>query len=131
MNAILESINDSIQHANKRLSMYLEHQAWIDELVAAIPEDKLQNASVTTYSLDINVVGNGTDLSNVWRALRTRGWDTTKDKPEPGDTGWSGFWRKEGVEYQVYLNFASTVCRRVQVGTQMVEMPVYEIRCDG
>lgn len=127
---MLENINDSIQYANKRLASYLEHREWIDELVAAIPEEVLQNASVTSYSLDLSAIGNSGALSTVWRALRTRGWNTTKDKPEPGDIGWSGFWRHPDHEYQIFLTFSSTVCKRVQVGTRMEEMPVYEVRCD-
>lgn len=129
MNAILENINDSIQYANKRLAQYLTHQEWIDELVAAMPADSLQNVAVTSYSLDLSVIGKADTLSMVWRALRTRGWNTGKDKPEPGDSGWSGFWHKEGVEFQLWLSFTSTVCVRVQVGTRMEEVPVYEVRC--
>lgn len=33
-------------------------------------------------------------------------------------------------ELEIFVRFASTVCKRVQVGTKMEEVPIYETQCD-
>lgn len=78
---------------------------------------------------DINLTftGDGERLRQVWSELRRNGYNCATH-PKKGDTTFYGWWQQEGVS-QIWMNFSSSVCRRVQVGTKMVEQPIYETQC--
>jgi len=78
---------------------------------------------------DVNVyfTGDGHKLAEVWKALRQAGYETTA-RPKKGDSTFYAHWNLEGYS-TIWMNFSSSVCRRVQVGTQMVEQPIYEVQC--
>lgn len=77
--------------------------------------------------IDLRFAGDGDRLGEVWGLLRAAGYAVNK-RPEKGDTQFSGYWRKDG-EAGIYMYFTSTLCKRVQVGTRLVEQPVYETQC--
>jgi hypothetical protein len=79
--------------------------------------------------LSINFTGDAKALADVVRALRNSGWDTKSDKPKPGDTSWQAYYTKEDCKVDVFLWFSSSVCRKVKVGTKLVEQDVYEVQC--
>lgn len=85
------------------------------------------DANATGYPIDVRFAGDGDKLGQVWGLLRRAGYVTT-NRPEKGDTQFSALWNHP--EYAgIYMMFSSTLCRRVQVGVQMVEQPVYEVQC--
>ena len=71
--------------------------------------------------------GDGKRLGDVWGALRQHGY-TTHARPKKGDTTFYSFWELEG-QARIFMSFSSSMCRRVQVGTKMVEQPIYETQC--
>lgn len=79
---------------------------------------------------DINVsfTGDGERLKTVWAELRRNGFEPAF-RPKKGETEFSTFFQQAGFS-QIWFRFSSTVCKRVQVGTHMVEQPIYETRCD-
>lgn len=77
--------------------------------------------------VNISFSGDGEKLKTVWGALRRAGFNT-RNRPEKGDTAFNAFWSKEGYA-EIFMMFASTLCKRVQVGTKMVEQPIYETQC--
>lgn len=79
---------------------------------------------------DITVAftGNGERLKSVWAEFRRNGFDPSS-RPAAGSTGHACFWNKAGAA-PFFMNFSSSVCRRVQVGTKMVEQPIYETKCE-
>lgn len=78
--------------------------------------------------ISLSFTGDGPKLTAVWKLLRQCGYNSN-DRPKKGDTTFYSFWSgPEGVA-KIFLNFSSTVCRRVQVGTKMVETPIYETQC--
>jgi len=79
--------------------------------------------------LSIDFAGDAKALADVVRALRNSGWDTKSAKPKPEDTSWSAYYTKEGCKVDVFLWFSSSVCRKVKVGTKLVEQDVYEVQC--
>jgi hypothetical protein len=80
-------------------------------------------------SIDLSFTGSGDKLAMVWHLLRANGW-TTNSRPKKGDTSYNGFWDAPNDERaRVWVQFSSSVCRRVQVGTKMVEQPIYETVC--
>lgn len=77
--------------------------------------------------IDLSFAGDGDKLGNVWHVLRRAGFEPDK-RPQKGDTSFCTFWRN-GAHAMVWVSFTSTMCRRVQVGTKMVEQPIYETVC--
>lgn len=110
---------------------------FLDKLDEIIPAAKDGEDSPITvyggYSLTVYARGDGKLLIQIVRALRTTGWKTDADPPAKNANGWhvSFYKEKEGVvtRNRVELNFTSSVCKQVQVGTKMVEQPVYETQC--
>lgn len=84
-----------------------------------------------TY-LQVNLMGDGHVLAEAMRALRAHGFNTYNSKPAKNDPTWSSFWTVEGAgdwHIRIYLNFTSSVCRRVKTGTKTVVQDVFEIVC--
>jgi hypothetical protein len=77
--------------------------------------------------ISLSFAGDGPKLAAVWKLLRRYGYNTGS-RPKKGDTTFYAFWEQSGYA-QLFMNFSSTMCRRVQVGTKMVEQPVYETQC--
>lgn len=77
--------------------------------------------------IGLSFTGDGEKLAVVWRALRTHGYNTAS-RPAKGDTTFNAFWRCEGLA-DLFMMFSSSMCRRVKVGTKMVEQPIYETQC--
>lgn len=77
--------------------------------------------------ISISFAGDGQKLATVWRVLRQHGYNTTSH-PKKGDTAFNAFWSRDG-HADLFMMFSSSMCRRVQVGTKMVEQPVYETHC--
>jgi hypothetical protein len=71
--------------------------------------------------------GDGERLAAVWKELRRNGYKSDC-RPKKGDTTFYAFWEREGYA-RLFMNFSSSMCRRVQVGTKMVEQPIYETQC--
>jgi hypothetical protein len=79
--------------------------------------------------ISVNFSGDGAKLGFVWGELRRHGYNT-HSRPEKGKTEFYSFWVHESF-CKIWLNFSSSVCRRVQVGTRTVtkEEPIYETQC--
>lgn len=86
---------------------------------------------MATGTIDISFTGDGPKLACVWTELRRHGYEPDS-RPTKGDTSYNSHWRcgREGYS-TIWVSFSSSVCRRVQVGTKMVEQPVYETQCEG
>ena len=81
------------------------------------------------YYVGFSVAGDAELLTKIIRILRTGGFTTTADRPKKGENSWYAFFDYEGLTLRLFLNFTSTVCRRVKVGTKMVEQDIYEVQC--
>lgn len=81
--------------------------------------------------IDLRFAGSGDQLAEVWKLLRRAGWKLASNPPDKHATSFSGIWTHQSDRRlaDLWMSFSSTMCHRVQVGTQMVEQPVYEIRC--
>jgi hypothetical protein len=71
--------------------------------------------------------GDGERLAAVWKELRRNGYKNDC-RPKKGDTTFYAFWERVGYA-RLFMSFSSSMCRRVQVGTKMVETPIYETQC--
>lgn len=79
-----------------------------------------------TY-INVSFTGDGEKLKAAWGALRRHGYNTSA-RPKKGDTTFNAFWTRDG-QAELFMMFSSSMCRRVQVGTKMVEQPIYETQC--
>lgn len=86
------------------------------------------DAKLSTSGLDFVGTGNRQKLVDGLRVLRSAGYSRNL-MPGPKDTSYSCFLQHD-TEKSIWFQFSSSVCRRVQVGTEMKEVPVYEITCD-
>lgn len=78
--------------------------------------------------LTLTTSGDRQKLVRIFRILRSFGYTCTSHRPQKDSTSWSGFFRKPD-HLSIHINFSSSVCQMVQVGTEMKEVPVYRVRC--
>jgi hypothetical protein len=65
----------------------------------------------------------------VVRIFRLAGFTTQSDPPKANAPTWYARYSKQGCDLAIWLNFSSTVCRRVKVGTKLVEQEIFETVC--
>jgi hypothetical protein len=99
--------------------------------------DKLESGGVSVNCvsldfvnscIDIHSAGTAGDLAKIFRVLKKAGWDGPK--AEEKSASYSGFWKADDADWQIWVSFTSTMCKRVQVGTKLVEQPIYEVVCE-
>jgi hypothetical protein len=83
--------------------------------------------SLRNGDIDLIFTGDAQRLRQVWAELRRNGYNT-ESRPKRGDITFHAYWDQEGFS-RIWMMFSSSVCKRVQVGTRMVEQPIYETRC--
>jgi hypothetical protein len=106
----------------------------LDGLEAINVPDK-QDISVSGgYGLYVYAGGDGKLLTQIVRVFRTNGWKTEHSPPEKGADHWNAEYYQwvDGKKLPgvIDLKFSSTICKRVQTGTETKEVPVYETQCD-
>ena len=94
---------------------------WLEE------QDLEVRFSLSDGDINLAFTGDGQRLGQVWGELRRNGY-TPSSHPTKGSSQFYTHWLKDGCS-TIWMNFSSTMCRRVQVGTQMVEQPIYEVQC--
>ena len=120
---------------NKKAEELKEQQEWWEqnrhhyENVIEIIHDWGGDAVLWNCSIDINMTGGKRELTGLFRTLRRAGFKPNR-RPAANDTSFTTFWGHSdpGVK-EVWVNFTSSVCKRVRVGTEMKEVPVYEVQC--
>jgi hypothetical protein len=128
MNLIEKQIAEAKTEIAKREVDWLAVRYILEPIVTRLEDLGIEPKFFT--SLDINFTGDAHKLAAVVRILRVAGFTSNNpDKPKPNQTGWYSWFRKEGVDIEIWLNFSSSVCRRVKVGTKMVEQDIYETVC--
>lgn len=105
-----------------------KHKAAWQAVLDAIEDIEIHHVWFDGSELNLSVAGGGSLLAAVMRPLRRLGFEPDS-RPKAGDPSFSTRFRN-GSGAVVYLTFSSKVCRRVQVGTKMVETPIYEVVCD-
>ena len=132
----MEGCSIDAQIAQSALKLQQLMQAWLLDkarLAPIITEFEKLGGSATWFStgLSLAITGDKDILTKAMRLLRTSGGEVCGDRPQENSPTWYGLFRVEGLtsEY-IYLQFSSSVCRRVQVGTKLETVPVYETVCD-
>jgi hypothetical protein len=131
----IESIDTSVEAdlAERALEFSKARQKWdsIKDLYRPIVRaiQKLEIEPRLSNDIDVNFTGDAHKLAAVVRILRTNGFSTTYAPPEAGKSEWYAYYSHPKVDVKVWLHFTSSVCRRVKIGTKMVEQDIYETVC--
>jgi len=83
---------------------------------------------VNSASLDLKYAGDKLVLQGIFKALRKLGYVAAK-KPGEKDAEFVCYWSHPDSDMRIWMKFCSTVCKRIKVGTKMVEQDVFETRC--
>lgn len=87
----------------------------------------ITDVNVCSTSYNISITGSRADLDVMFGVLRRAGL-TPDLRPAEKTSSYCSYWRTEG--FKVWVWFTSTSCKRVQVGTKVEEVPVYETVCE-
>lgn len=116
------------QQATKNLKEFKRTVSALPELFRRLEELDIDlSFNLDSTWIGLRFTGDGARLTDVWRALRLNGYSTVVH-PKKGDTEVHAFWKHEG-QVELFMCFSSSLCKRVQVGTKMVEQPIYETQC--
>ncbi len=125
------SIEAKFKEREEELRHHREHwkanKAFFQPIV-----DKLIGLNIEPYydsSLNIHFTGDKHKLAAVVRILRTGGMISQTDPPTANASSWWAYFRTQDYSKECYINFSSSVCRRVKTGTKMVQQDVYETVC--
>lgn len=121
-------LGEKAQAANANLKAFKQVVGQKPELFRALEEMDIEPG----FFLDndyvvVGFAGDGTKLGQVWGLFRRHGYET-HSRPQKGDTEFYAFWECKG-HTKLFMHFSSTLCKRVQVGTEMKEVPVYQTQC--
>lgn len=116
------------QKASKNFKAFKLAIGTFPELFRALEDLDIEPGfSLDNEYINLSFAGDGPKLATVWKLLRQHGYKNSCH-PKKGDTTFYAFWAQEG-HAQFFMNFTSTMCRRVKVGTKTVEQDVYETHC--
>jgi hypothetical protein len=125
---VLQSIADA------RADLASKETNWLASKATLIPVlEKLSALGAEPYmlysdSMMASITGDVHQLTDAIRALRTGGYKADI-KPERKSSSFCARYAHKTSNVGIYLNFSSSVCRRVKVGTKTETVDVYEVRC--
>ena len=114
----------------KRINTVIKrHSKQVTEIVKRLTAAgvNVNNVWIDSTSYNIDITGTKDDLHIMFGTLRKCGLEPGT-RPEEKQATYCTFWRSEG--FSIWVSFGSTTCKRVQVGTKMQEVPVYETVCE-
>lgn len=132
MTDVIKQLNDKLREKRERLKKFRDAiranagklQTILDDFIAIGAEPFTDGDWI-----HITVTGDKSKFLQFCRAMRKHGFDLPTI--EKGATGFTKLhFLGEGMEITLYFTFSSTQCRRVKVGTKMVEQDVFEVVCD-
>lgn len=89
----------------------------------------ITDVGVDSSSYNISITGPRADLDVMFGILRRLGLQPTS-RPQEKTQYFSTYWTFEDTTDYIFVMFSSTSCKRVQVGTKMEEVPVYDTVCE-
>jgi len=128
----IDPIMDNLQaqHAAlaRKATLWLEVK---DQLLPLVKDLILMGCDVDMRDSDLNCRFSGDKqlFLRVMRAQYRHGLRPNFKHLQKGAS--EGFWSCQVGQVRVWTSFSSTQCRRVQVGTKLEQVPVYETVCDS
>lgn len=129
---VAQNLRESILTYTGTLQSWLKVQSlYVDIYQNLIERASLRNASIYWDRQDLCFMfsGTGAHLAQVFRVLRTSGFNLEGDRPEAKKSSWYGRFIKE-TGARIWIHFTSAVCQMKQVRTELKEVPIYDVVCD-
>ncbi len=125
---ILQDLRDRHAEIARRANAWLRHKS---ALLPLVKDLILLGCTVSMFDDDLNVIftGDKQKFLQVVRVQFRHGLRPDLSSLKKGAT--EGTWTIQRDDLRIYTRFSSTVCRRVQVGTKLEEVPIYETQCDS
>lgn len=111
----------------KRRAKWNANRSLLSSVVNALCKIGIEPSFGT--NLDVSCTGDSKKLAAVVRIFRTAGFSSNAEKPKKGDTSWYAYFDSHESPIRIWFCFSSSVCRRIKVGTKMVETDIYETQC--
>lgn len=132
MKMIQEANRIARNHAKRTTAIIKRDGKRVGEVIKALQKADINvlHVSVDCNSYNVRVTGSRADLDVMFGVLRRAGL-TPGDRPREKEQYYLTFWDfGTGFREHVWITFTSTSCKRVQVRTEMQEVPVYETVCE-
>lgn len=130
---LIQQANRNARNDAKNLARIIKRDGKrVGEVIKALQKADINVLHVTVdgNSYNVRVSGSRADLDVMFGVLRRAGL-TPSDRPQEKEQYYTAFWDfNTGFREYVWISFASTSCKRVQVRTEMQEVPVYETVCE-
>jgi hypothetical protein len=125
---IMQDLKERHAEIARRANSWIQHKSALLPLVRDLI---LLGCTVNMFDDDLNVIftGDKQKFLAVVRVQFRHGLHPDLSSLKKGAT--EGSWFVYRDQLRIYTRFSSTVCRRVQVGTQLQEVPIYETRCES
>jgi hypothetical protein len=120
-----KKLGEAVQRAAERRLAYMRVREEIKEVLDAF---EVLGASIDVSAdcqINVRIAGDKECFVKCWKLWRSV--DVRLSPPASGATEVYEVIEPRGVS--VWFHFSSTVCKRVQVGTKMVETPIFETHC--
>lgn len=127
-NSVETKLAEELTRVAEMMTKWAENKDHYAPIVSLI-ENGIGECRMTYTSLDISLTGSYGLLLGVITQLEEMGYALTLQLPEKTQTYFGAFMRRSPDIAPVYIAWSNSYCERVQVGTEMVEQPVYEVRC--
>ena len=128
---LIQQANRNARNDAKNLARIIKRDGKrVGEVVKALQKADINVLHVTVdgNSYNVRVTGSRADLDVMFGVLRRAGL-TPNRRPQEKETYYGTFWHFEDTA-PVWVAFSSTTCKRVQVRTEIQEVPVYETICE-
>lgn len=130
---LIQQANRNARNDAKNLARIIKRDGKrVGEVIKALQKADINVLHVTVdgNSYNVRITGSRADLDIMFGVLRRAGL-TPSDRPQEKEQYYTAFWDfNTGFREYVWISFASTSCKRVQVRTEMQEVPVYETVCE-
>ena len=134
---IEDDLMQSVCRATEAMKCWLAHR---QHFIPVIEDTRMKDTFCTWASdkLYVQASGNGEQLTTLFRALAWNNFHLLENakRPQEKQPEWQGTFRKKWTDvvgneltFEIFVQFSSTYCQRKQVGTEMKEVPVYEVIC--
>jgi hypothetical protein len=123
---IEEMLEEERANVDRRVALWKEKKEIFLPIVTKLAALEIE----PRFDGDLNVsfAGDKHKLAAVFRILRLAGFATKSERPKANDSSWNGYFHNPDYE-TIWVWFTSSVCRRVQTGTRIEEVPIYETVC--
>jgi hypothetical protein len=131
LNDIKTEIRKAKQSWKQQRRLFKEHETDITELINELDLSTASSARMDCDTEDINFYVSGkTDvIKEIFRAFRKLGYEPSSRPEAKPQSSFTCYFHQDGKP-TFYLSFASTLCKRVKVGTKMQEVDIYETVCE-